>query len=599
MGTQVIDPAPLQQALEQVGQGLALVGPDLALRLWNRSYADLLGLPDGMCRPQARYTDILEHRALSVLATGSVDEYVRGQLAALKSRSDRRTTVKHASGRLVEVERLWLDDDGSFLELARETAPPNEGHGRPQEAVPDRDDITGLPNRNQFLATLEQSLINGSAKPATMLFVGLEDFQDVNDFLGHALGNALLRGVADRLTSISGPSATVARLTGVEFALLMPNINSTDDAAVFAERLIHNLQRDAIPVGNTFEIDVNASIGITRFPDDGEEPGQLMRNADLALSRARASRSRRYHFFQPDMDEAAKRLGVIKLELRHALERDELVVFYQPKIDLRSGLIIGMEALLRWRHPEHGMIPPVQFIPVAERTGLIAPISDWMMREACRQTRAWAEAGIADLRVAVNLSTVQFRRQSVIGSITAILEDTGFDPEKLEIEVTESVLLGDDDMVTETFSWLKAIGIPIAIDDFGTGYSSLSYLMRFAADTVKIDASFIKNLHESQDGATITRAIISLAHSLNMKVVAEGVELPQHVMFLSEESCDIGQGFLFSRPIPAAEFEQLLRKQPNFLASPADNLDRRQRVEDRRRQEAEIRSQESGSDATS
>src|SRR5581483_2273413 len=243
-----MDPAPLQQALEQLGQGLAVVGPDLALRLWNRSYADLLGLPDGLCRPQARYTDILEHRAVAALPSGSVDDYVRDQLAALAARTDPRTVVKHASGRVVEVERLWLAD-GSFLELARETAPPSIEHGRPSEAGLDHDEITGLPNRNFFLAQLEGSLANGSTKPATMLFVGLEDFQDVNDFLGHALGNALLRGVADRLTSIAGPDATVARLTGVEFALLMPAINSADDAAVFAERLIHNLQRDAIPVG--------------------------------------------------------------------------------------------------------------------------------------------------------------------------------------------------------------------------------------------------------------------------------------------------------------------------------------------------------------
>src|SRR5258708_7437783 len=206
-----------------------------------------------------------------------------------------------------------------------------------------------------------------------------------------------------------------------------------------------------------------------------------------------------------------------------------------------------------------------------------------MMREACRQTRAWKDAGVADLKLAVNLSTVQFRRQSVIGSITAILEDTGFDPEKLEIEVTESVLLGDDDMVTETFSWLKAIGIPIAIDDFGTGYSSLSYLMRFAADTVKIDASFIKNLHESEDGQTITRAIISLAHSLKMKVVAEGVELPQHLMFLVDENCDIGQGYLFGRPVAAADVEALVKPQPNFIEDAAKKAsERRSGPNDRR-----------------
>jgi diguanylate cyclase (GGDEF)-like protein len=577
----VIDAAPLQHGLEQVGQGLAVVGPDLTLRLWNRSYEDLLGLPDGLCRPQARYADILEHRAAAVLAE-DVEPYIKAELALVAQRTTRRTSLKHASGRMVEIERLFLAD-GSFLEFARETEAPTLEHGRPSDAPTERDDITGLPNRNYFLTLLEKSLANGATNPGTMLFVGLEDFQDVNDFLGHALGNALLRGVADRLVHIAGPDASVARLTGVEFALLMPNIKSTDDASVFAERLIHNLQRDAIPVGSTFEIDVNAAIGITRLPDDGDEPGQLMRNADLALSRARASKSRRYHFFQPDMDEQAKRLGLIKLELRHALERDELVVFYQPKIDLRTGLIIGMEALLRWRHPEHGMIPPGQFIPVAERTGLIAPISDWMMREACRQTRLWKDTGVADLRLAVNLSTVQFRRQSVIGSITAILEDTGFDPEMLEIEVTESVLLGDDDMVTETFSWLKAIGIPIAIDDFGTGYSSLSYLMRFAADTVKIDASFIKNLHENQDGATITRAIISLAHSLKMKVVAEGVELPQHLTFLVDENCDIGQGYLFGRPVAAADFEALVKTQPNFIEDAAKkDSERRSGPNDRR-----------------
>jgi diguanylate cyclase (GGDEF)-like protein len=585
MSRQAIDPARLQQTLEQLGQGLAVVGPDLTLRLWNRSYADLLGLPEGMCRPQARYADILEHRSAAVLASEGPKEYVRAQLAALTARTDLPATIKHASGRVVEIERLWLGD-GSFLELARETAPPSLEFGRPKETAAEHDEITGLPNRNYFLGKLEKSLANGATPPATLLFVGLEDFQDVNDFLGHALGNALLRGVADRLTSIAGADATVARLTGVEFALLMPNITTTDDASVFAERLIHNLQRDAIPVGSTFEIDVNASIGITRVPEDGDEPGQLMRNADLALSRARASRSRRYHFFQPEMDEAAKRLGLIKLELRHALEREELVVFYQPKINIRDGNIIGMEALLRWRHPEHGMIPPGQFIPVAERTGLIAPISDWMMRQACRQTRVWNESGLADLVLAVNLSTVQFRRQSVIGTITGILEDTGFDPEKLEVEVTESVLLGDDEIVTETFSWLKAIGIPIAIDDFGTGYSSLSYLMRFAADTVKIDASFIKNLHDNQDGATITRAIISLAHSLKMKVVAEGIELPQHLMFLSSEGCDIGQGYLFSRPVPANEFEALLKQKPNFVKAVEASLplgdDRRTGIFDRR-----------------
>jgi EAL domain-containing protein (putative c-di-GMP-specific phosphodiesterase class I) len=284
----------------------------------------------------------------------------------------------------------------------------------------------------------------------------------------------------------------------------------------------------------------------------------MMRHADLALAQARASQNPRYQFFRRALSDQAARLRMIKLELRHALERNQLRVFYQPKVDLKSKRITGMEALLRWQHPEHAMIPPGEFIPVAERTGMISPISDWMMREACAQTRRWRDAGIADLRLAVNLSTVQFRRQSVIGSVTSILEDTGLAPEMLEVEVTESVLVSDDQMVMDTFNWFKELGIPIAIDDFGTGYSSLSYLMRFPASTVKIDASFIKNLHQSGEGATITRSIISLAHSLGMHVVAEGVELQQHVNFLLDHECDIGQGYLFSRPVPAPEFEALL-----------------------------------------
>lgn len=568
MTSPTIDAPSLQQALEHVGHGFAIIGPDLTLRVCNRSYGDLLGLPESACRPHSSYTGILEQRAAADVSGGSIVDYVANRLADLAARANLSSTVRHASGRTLDIQRVWLAD-GSFLELCSDVTSQANDDTWLQEVV-NYDDLTGLPNRIYFLSLLETAIAEArrTDRPGTMFFVGLDNFQDVNDFLGHALGNTLLRGVADRLGQLAGLKGTVARLTGVEFAMLMPDITTTDAASIFAERLIHNLQRDAIPIDGTFEVDVPASVGITRYPDDGGEAIQLMRNADLALSRARTNRSTRYHFFHREMNEEAKRLGLIKLELRHALERNELRVYYQPKVDLRTGSIVGMEALLRWIHPEHGMIPPAQFIPVAERTGLIAPISDWMMREACLQTKAWKDAGIADLRLAVNLSTVQFRRQSVIGTVTAILEDTGFDPEMLEIEVTESVLLGDDDVVTETFSWFKALGIPIAIDDFGTGFSSLSYLMRFAADTVKIDASFIKDLHANPEGRTITRAIISLAHSLGMKVVAEGVELAEHLMFLADESCDIGQGFFFGRPVPAAEFEALIVSRPNFIASP-------------------------------
>jgi diguanylate cyclase (GGDEF)-like protein len=427
------------------------------------------------------------------------------------------------------------------------------------------DEVTGLPTREAFLAELALAISSGTG---TLVFVALDDFQHINDFLGHVSGNQVLRGVAERLQQLAGTDAVVARLTGVEFAMLMPQLATEDEGSVFAEGILHELQRQAIKFDDAFEVDIPAVIGLARYPSDGVEPSQIMRHADLALAQARGSNAR-YQFYRQQLSDRSARLRLIKLELRHALERDQLRVFYQPKVDLKSRRIVGMEALLRWQHPEHEMIPPVEFIPVAERTGLISPISDWMMREACTQTRRWKDAGLADLRLAVNLSTVQFRRQSVIASVTSILEDTGLAPEKLEVEVTESVLVSDDTMVMDTFRWFKELGIPIAIDDFGTGYSSLSYLMRFPASTVKIDASFIKNLHRSEEGATITRSIITLAHSLGMHVVAEGVELDRHVDFLLDHDCDIGQGYLFSRPVPAPEFEALLARVQGHLAAGA------------------------------
>jgi len=428
-----------------------------------------------------------------------------------------------------------------------------------REAV---DEETGLPTREAFLAALTEAVSGGGRAAGTLAIVGLDDFHQINDFLGHAQGNRVLRGVAERLQQLAGPGAVVARLTGVEFAILLPAVAREDHASVFAERVLDELQRDAIDLDGLFEVDIPASVGLAQYPRDGVDASQMMRHADLALAHARAAHSPRYQFFRRVLSDQADRLRFIKFELRHALERDQLRVYYQPKVDLKTRRITGMEALLRWQHPEHAMIPPGEFIPVAERTGMIAPISDWMMREACTQTRKWRDAGIADLRLAVNLSTVQFRRQSVIGSVTSILEDTGLAPEKLEVEVTESVLVSDDAVVMDTFQWFKELNIPIAIDDFGTGYSSLSYLMRFPASTVKIDASFIKTLHENGEGATITRSIIKLAHSLGMHVVAEGVELDQHIDFLLDHECDIGQGYLFSRPVPAAEFETLLTRAP-------------------------------------
>jgi diguanylate cyclase (GGDEF)-like protein len=482
-------------------------------------------------------------------------------------------TVDRAASALAQGKIPRAADLDVLLACARRGAPA-PAVGAPAVHAPALDPATGLPNRASFLALLERDVEHsGSDASGTLFIVAIENFQEVNHTLGHQIGNDILRTVGRRLKLLVPPGATISRLSGVEFGILAPHMTSRDAAAVLAETVIHSLQREPLTLDETYSVDISASIGIARFPTDGNRALGLIRHADLALSRARAHRAGRYMFYHGDLADDAQRQSLIKLELRHALADRQFQVYYQPKVDVATGRIIGMEALLRWKHPIHEMIPPSEFIPIAEQTGVITPISDWMMREALTQTKAWNDAGL-DLRVAVNLSTVQFRRQSVIGSVTALVEDSGLDPKRVEIEVTESVLLSPDENVNETFAWLKHIGIPIALDDFGTGYSSLSYLTRFPADVVKIDASFIRDLHANVECTMITEAIVALAHSLNMRVVAEGVERQAHLETLRTINCDYAQGYLFARPLPAPQFEALVRDNHNMPTADVVTLSR-------------------------
>lgn len=429
------------------------------------------------------------------------------------------------------------------------------------DQVVNYDDLTGVANRAHLRRLLEQSIgdCQNGAPPGTLLFIGLERFQEINHMIGHTLGDEVLRSVVRRLVDYVGDRGHVARLAGAEFAILAPRLHDPDAAAVFAERLMHDLQTKPIQVDRAFEFDIAVVIGIVRFPVDAQGVSELIACGDLALARARSEPASRIAFFQRTQIDRAAQLKHIALDLRRALEQREFEVFYQPKMDLRTGQPVGMEALIRWRHPDRGLISPAAFLPVAEQTGLIAPISDWVIREACRQTAHWHATGLPDLKVAVNLSSVQFRRQSVIASVTAALEDADLDPSQLEVEITEGVLMSDSEVITETFQWLRSAGIGLAVDDFGTGYSSLSYLTRFPLDVVKIDQTFVRGLEKDRSAATIVRAVIRLAHLLDMRVVAEGIESSQSLMLLSDEGCDLGQGWLFGKAVPADQFEATVK----------------------------------------
>ncbi len=560
----------VQLALEALPVAMSVFDQQQKLCLANKHYSDFFQLPPELTAPATDYRALLEHKAAHghfIAGTyGETDpaKIINARLEKLSEGCGFTGEYENQQGQRIETRCVPLPG-GGFVEICAE-ATGNESDDWFQEMVR-YDDLTGLANRTYFRALVDevvQKALTGHGDMGAILCLKMDNMHEVNDFLGYGRGDHVLRSLADRLQELAGEGGRVARLGDVKFALIVPGLADEGAAAIFAERLHQQLSTHPIVIEDGLEVDIVTAIGVTRYPENGTDPNDLIRQAEMALVRAKDVRNRQFSY-HTGMREKANRLGRLTHDLRHALERRELKAFYQPKVDLRSGKIIGMEALMRWQHPDRGMIPPSEFIPVAERTGLIAPLTNWMLKEACGQTRAWKDAGLADLKCAVNLSTVHFRRQSVVNSVTQALDDTGLDPENLEIEITESVLMAEDDVIKETFSWFQALGIPVAIDDFGTGYSSLAYLQRFPVDKVKIDASFVMRLHENEDDAAICRAVISLAHNLGMAVVAEGIEEQEHIAFLRQHHCDEGQGYYFGRPMPASALEELLSAGDNGI----------------------------------
>jgi diguanylate cyclase (GGDEF)-like protein/PAS domain S-box-containing protein len=423
------------------------------------------------------------------------------------------------------------------------------------------DFLTGLPNRVLLTERLNQAIgqANRHKKPVALLFLDLDHFKNINDSLGHAIGDQLLQSVADRLTAAVRVTDTVCRQGGDEFVILLAEIEQHLDATYVADKLLAAFALPHVIDGR--ELYVTLSIGISFYPDDGDDVDTIMQNADTAMFHAKANGRNKLQFYRADMNTSAVRRLEVEGNLRRALRQGEFMLYFQPQIDLVSGAITGAEALIRWHDQNHGLIDPAQFVPIAEECGLIVPIGRWVLREVCRQTQAWLDAGLAAVPVAVNVSAAEFRHKDFLAGVVQILKETGLAPHNLELELTESLLMQDSESSALLLDSLKAMGILLAIDDFGTGYSSLSYLKRFPIDTLKIDQSFVHDLATDADDAAIVSAVIGMGKSLKQRVIAEGVETAEQLAFLRVHQCDGGQGFLFSPPLTAKAFGALLEKQ--------------------------------------
>jgi diguanylate cyclase (GGDEF)-like protein/PAS domain S-box-containing protein len=431
------------------------------------------------------------------------------------------------------------------------------------------DSLTDLPNRMLLKDRLTQAIVaaHRNSSQVAVVFIDLDQFKHINDSLGHAIGDKLLQSVATRLVSCVRSSDTVSRQGGDEFVLLLSEIKHAADAGIMAKKILTALT--ASYAVDPHDLHVTASIGVSTYPEDGADAELLMKNADTAMYQAKEKGRNNYQFFKQDMNLRAVNRQSLESGLRDALKYGQLVLHYQPKINLTTGAISGVEALVRWLHPTLGLIRPLEFLPIAEDCGLILPIGRWVLREACRQVQEWIAAGLRVAPVAVNVSSLEFRSEGFLDNLRDILKDTRLNPRYLELELTETVLMQHAESTLSVLSALKAIGVRLAVDDFGTGYSSLSYLKRFPIDSLKIDQSFVRDISNGTDDVPIVRAVITMAKSLKQRVVGEGVETEEQMAFLQAHSCDEAQGYYFNMPLAAEHFAKLLKPgSASFIPAP-------------------------------
>lgn len=546
----------LEAAVNNMAQGISMFDAQMRLVICNEPYRRIYRLPERLVKPGTRIEDIVDH----LFGNGMInrltrDSYIENR-RQMAERRERSQIVNQFHGRTILVQNHPMPD-GGFVTTHEDVTEQRQREDRIRYMAR-HDALTALANRAQFLEEMgeaEKRLSQG--EPAALLCIDLDRFKPVNDTLGHGVGDKLLQEVARRLGLLCREGDVVARLGGDEFALLLRRIDSTAATAAIAERIVSALaqpfQIDA------HQISIGASVGIAMAPADGTTSERLMSNADLALYQAKSSGRSGYNFFRPEMSAAMETRRTIESGLRGALRNGEgFHLVFQPLIDLRSDRITCCEALLRWTLPDGTLLNPGQFIPVAEDTGLIVPLGEWVLGEACRAARAWPE----HVRVAVNLSAAQFKTNDLVGTVEQALRNADLPARRLELEITESLLLGADETTLGTLHRLRRMGVRICMDDFGTGYSALSYLRSFPFDKIKIDRSFLTGDTWSRDGMAVVRAVVSLGRAFAMSIVAEGIETDEQLSAVRAEGCDEGQGFFFHRGLTQAELCRVLATGP-------------------------------------
>ncbi|HLH12073.1 MAG TPA: EAL domain-containing protein [Methylovirgula sp.] len=544
----------LDAALGNMCQGLCLYDNQHRLKVVNRRFCEIFDLSPERVRPGISFRDVL---ALSVEAGNHPGKTVSDLLAEELPLINQRTTAARfheiGRGRIVAIARQPMADGGWVATYEDVTE-----QRRAEERIvfmAHHDGLTDLPNRLLFAERIEQAIsqIGRTGEYFAVLTLDLDHFKQVNDTLGHPIGDALLRAVAERLTFCVREVDTVSRLGGDEFAILQCGLEKPEKAAVLARRIIEVLSAPYEIEGQ--RVTTGVSIGISIAPTDGTSYEKLLKNADVALYLAKADGRGTWRFFEPEMDVRLQVRRTLELDLRDALANEEFEIFYQPIYDLSESTINGFEALLRWRHPTRGLVSPADFVPIAEEIGLIVPIGEWVLRKACAEANSWPQR----IKVAVNVSAAQFKNERLVKTVTDVLALTGLQPSRLELEITESVLLANNVATLRTLHELREIGVRISMDDFGTGYSSLSYLHSFPFDKIKIDQSFVRTMSDKESGSrTIVHAVVALGSSLGIRTTAEGVETKEQLSLLRRAGCNEVQGYLFSPAVPAQEIHRLL-----------------------------------------